>query len=920
MPNINQLKLLGFLTAFLILIYSNAIHARWGEGSDLTKEITIKNNGAEAKLYIHGYPRDKEFMARVEQVLLTDALKLFDYFKHFPQDPVHLIIESEVRQANGMATTFPKNKIILYTMPPEAESNLLASDDWVRTLVLHELTHVIQGDMTSGFPGLMRNIFGGLFKWNLFTPRWFSEGSAVWAETAFTAGGRNRYVMNNLQLDRYLLQPGSCDNISCLDDAPTPPYQGLSYYLGGKFMEYLENKRPGTVRCLMKDNSANVPFFLYLSFRGCLNQEIEDSFLEFIASYRLDLIKKQKNFAYLPWSKQAERLTILENLPLVYDPGMALHGNQLLYASSTRGIEELLAFDLQKRTARTVPLQDKLHALNSQHPDRVVVGEYDYDGEDVLRKWEVLDKNLLPLSTLEEDYPSSYIFWTGEYYLSLRYQQNRWSVYTPQGKLLSLERFRTLSHPSVVNLEGNSFLIFKSYHRGEFSLEAIDLKSLTRKNLYRDQSPFNLVGQYQGAVLINRPSDQSDKLLVLHLRQQSYTVKMEKAHQLARVYFSKDHVVYLHPLDPTGVYLYQGTPEQFFAWLRGESSNYEKEKFLSVDHQDEALKDQSGFESYPKMSFFKPDYWFFGGLYSGNQKEMTLLTSISDPMQNHQLYLSVTHYAEPRDVGGQVNYAYQLREYLFLGLDYERELLWSETRERSYRQDQTKASITYLAMNGRWYLPLSLSYQLEREDNIVTEHKEHLRVADATATISHLPRFFDSFINKFSLLGSFKRRNGEIEEYNALSAAGMMRFYFNSSFSAYLSGEWERRYKDSLGDGVSEYAERFGSISGGDLFGNRLSHADLHVKWLSHEIYQGWGNKPIFWRTLSPTLGIEAIKAPYAYVDDQLKRDVTLTHAYLGLDFALRLGYLFDLSIIPSYGVLLNNGEGSFLIKVGGQF
>lgn len=62
------------------------------------------------------------------------------------------------------------------------------------------------------------------------------------------------------------------------------------------------------------------------------------------------------------------------------------------------------------------------------------------------------------------------------------------------------------------------------------------------------------------------------------------------------------------------------------------------------------------------------------------------------------------------------------------------------------------------------------------------------------------------------------------------------------------------------------------------------------------------------------------IDAPYAYVDDQLKRDILLGHAYFGFDFALRLGYLLDLSIIPTYGVLLNNGEGNFLLKVSGEF
>ena len=603
-----------FLLGFLVAIFTNSLYARWGDGFEISKEVSLKNSFGEVKVFIHGYSRDKAFIAKVENIILTDAVKLFNYFRTIPQDPIHIVIESELQVSNGMATGMPKNKMILYTYPPDAESNLLASDDWVRTLVLHELTHIIQADMTNGFLGFMRDVFGSIFKWNLYTPRWFAEGAAVWAETHFTPGGRNRYVINDLQLDSYLLQADSCRDISCLDEGATYPYQGLAYYVGGKFMEYLELKKPGTIACLITDNSDNIPFILNNAFINCIGKEIDTTFEQFIQDYRQQLVKRKQNFTYLSFAMNSKRLAPLASEALVWDKGMEIYNDQLFFVTSNRHNESLQAVNLNNFSTKKITLEDRPYSLlpatvYDRADQRYTLGVYDIDGEDIKRKWEVVDSSFKQLASIEETQPSSYLFWLGKgEYLSLRYQENQWQLYHRQGLLLSLERFRTLAQPYIETFEGKNYLIFKSYHRDSFSLEAIELSTGTRKNLYRDSRPFNLVGHHQGAVLINRPWDDSDKLMVLHLRHQSYVSEIEKAHQLARVRFSDSHVIFVHRQDPDGIYLYNGTPEQFFAWLRSESSDYRQPKFLEVDHQAEKLETQAGYTSYPKLSYFKPDY------------------------------------------------------------------------------------------------------------------------------------------------------------------------------------------------------------------------------------------------------------------------------------------------------------------------
>lgn len=110
-----------------------------------------------------------------------------------PQGFIDIVLADNVDFANGYATPFPSNRIVIYARPPVDEYALRNHEEWSRTVVLHEMVHIFHLDRADGPWRLARRVFGRaapLFP-NTFSPNWFIEGLAVHYESRLTRGGRN---------------------------------------------------------------------------------------------------------------------------------------------------------------------------------------------------------------------------------------------------------------------------------------------------------------------------------------------------------------------------------------------------------------------------------------------------------------------------------------------------------------------------------------------------------------------------------------------------------------------------------------------------------------------------------------------------------------------------------------------------------
>ncbi len=247
----------------------------------LTKIIKLGNSTNNVEIFIH-YPKHRvEFAKKTADILKNDLPRIHEYFGYIPQSEVHVVINLKEQVANGAAGVFPRNTIYLHDFPPIGYETLSVSRDWVRILVIHEYVHILTLEMTTGVFDVARYLFGSFMKWAQFTPRWFAEGMAVWAESKFTKEGRLRHPLIRSQIKKVLFDEKACHDPLCWDRPWHYPSGQLSYWIGGMLFEYMENKQPGAVACIAKSYSGNLPIMLNDSFQDCFGKSVRKTFKEF---------------------------------------------------------------------------------------------------------------------------------------------------------------------------------------------------------------------------------------------------------------------------------------------------------------------------------------------------------------------------------------------------------------------------------------------------------------------------------------------------------------------------------------------------------------------------------------------------------------------------------------------------------------
>jgi Tol biopolymer transport system component len=107
-----------------------------------------------------------------------------------PRTRVQVVVVDSYDEMNGWAVPFPDNTIVVIPSPPGASRS--RDDDWLRSLVLHEYSHIVQMDQVHGIAAALRAVFGRVVLPNALAPAWLHEGYAIYNETRFSSGGRLR--------------------------------------------------------------------------------------------------------------------------------------------------------------------------------------------------------------------------------------------------------------------------------------------------------------------------------------------------------------------------------------------------------------------------------------------------------------------------------------------------------------------------------------------------------------------------------------------------------------------------------------------------------------------------------------------------------------------------------------------------------
>ncbi len=156
-----------------------------------------------------------------------------------PKRRIELVLVDWTDSANGYATPLPVNTIVIYVTAPTEASTLNYYDDWNRSILTHELTHILHLDTVEGLPRVLRLVFGRIVSMNMVSPGWITEGIATWTETELTAGGRGR-ASEAAMIKRMTTLEGHFPPLGNLDGFQSdPPYGNLRYLFGQDFVQYI---------------------------------------------------------------------------------------------------------------------------------------------------------------------------------------------------------------------------------------------------------------------------------------------------------------------------------------------------------------------------------------------------------------------------------------------------------------------------------------------------------------------------------------------------------------------------------------------------------------------------------------------------------------------------------------------------------
>ena len=205
---------------------------------------------------------------------LSKKMEVKFYYK-FP-----VVIANKSDLPNGYYIPIPKPSIVIFTSPIGIVKDFGFTDDDVKIIFLHELTHALASEEANGlFWTILRTIFGYYIVPNLYLPRNLVESITTLNESTWGYGRLNNPIFTDIVYSHAYY--GKFRNFHKANLANEFPLD-VGYLYGGMFFEYLLNKY-GYEKILKfyKENSYYLPNFFYYSFNSVFKNDLLSEWTEF---------------------------------------------------------------------------------------------------------------------------------------------------------------------------------------------------------------------------------------------------------------------------------------------------------------------------------------------------------------------------------------------------------------------------------------------------------------------------------------------------------------------------------------------------------------------------------------------------------------------------------------------------------------
>ncbi|MEW6086708.1 MAG: hypothetical protein AB1498_00130 [bacterium] len=273
----------------IILFYTVTAFAKY--------DPLFKWNTLETKHFKIHFHQGEESIAERAAVISEDIHeKLSLRIKWTPKEQTHIVLADIMDGVNGMATPWPYNNIVIFVTQPAGVVGFDLYDDWLRMVITHEYTHILQMDMVSGPAQKLQNIFGRIYFPNVFQPIWMVEGLGTFEETELTSGGRGRSSLDEMFIRMAILE-NRLPELDLMAHMPdTWPSSQVPYVFGEYFIRFITEKygREKFADISTAYSGRGFPFLVNSTGRNVLGQSYENLWNEWKSALE-QKYKKQEN-------------------------------------------------------------------------------------------------------------------------------------------------------------------------------------------------------------------------------------------------------------------------------------------------------------------------------------------------------------------------------------------------------------------------------------------------------------------------------------------------------------------------------------------------------------------------------------------------------------------------------------------------
>ena len=152
---------------------------------------------------------------------------------------IKVLLHGRIDMANGSYYPIPEH-LNLYITSPTDYFNGALTENWLKSLLTHELTHYVHISYEKGWLYGLSKVFGSSIKTvpGAFLPGWLLEGITTNTETMFTKGGRGRNPLFEVVYKTHILE-GNLFTLKQAGYSSDFPPHGRIYIAGYIFVNYL---------------------------------------------------------------------------------------------------------------------------------------------------------------------------------------------------------------------------------------------------------------------------------------------------------------------------------------------------------------------------------------------------------------------------------------------------------------------------------------------------------------------------------------------------------------------------------------------------------------------------------------------------------------------------------------------------------